>query len=532
MSEIFSRGGGYYQYSKPVKVLMYCFLIPFTIIITANLFFSLFQTTYTELNQSAEIPLYKKDNPLLLLFLLFVTVTVFRCMEKRNVLSGRDRMGKAALIIAGGLSLFFVLIFRAVACSDSAAVNETALKMLRGDYSTFDRGGYLFRHPYQLGIAALLQAIYKVFGPDNFIVFQLLNCAAIVGTLFFLHRMTDEISGDARLGTIARILSMFLLPLFLYATFIYGEVIALFFISGALYMAVRCLKSDEKKYAFYAGLFMGPAVILKTNSYVAVIAMSIILLLKALQGKKWTPVLLSVSLVLLPKVMSGMLEGGYAYAAGIDGIPEGSPALTWIAMGLQENEAIECGWYNGYSSNVYKDYDYDRALASQACLRSIEDSLTGFAQNPRWAVHYFHRKFVSQWNDPTCMGIIVNEWASRHVEGRSGPAMSLIYGGGGKAMSIFMNIYQSLILLCAAVFCITKLRRITLEQGLLILVIFGGYLCHMLWEAKGRYALGYFVLMLPLAAGGMCRLLDGLEAVSQKYKNSACRDQQDQNFDK
>ena len=37
----------------------------------------------------------------------------------------------------------------------------------------------------------------------------------------------------------------------------------------------------------------------------------------------------------------------------------------------------------------------------------------------------------------------------------------------------------------------------------LVIGVIGGFLFHMLWEAKGRYILPYFMLMLPMAAAGL-----------------------------
>lgn len=39
-----------------------------------------------------------------------------------------------------------------------------------------------------------------------------------------------------------------------------------------------------------------------------------------------------------------------------------------------------------------------------------------------------------------------------------------------------------------------------LSRLILVITVFGGFLFHMIWEAKGRYILPYFVLMLPMAA--------------------------------
>ena len=38
----------------------------------------------------------------------------------------------------------------------------------------------------------------------------------------------------------------------------------------------------------------------------------------------------------------------------------------------------------------------------------------------------------------------------------------------------------------------------------------------MIWEAQSRYVLGYFVLMLPLAAAGLADILDNVRKKKEK----------------
>ena len=45
---------------------------------------------------------------------------------------------------------------------------------------------------------------------------------------------------------------------------------------------------------------------------------------------------------------------------------------------------------------------------------------------------------------------------------------------------------------------------------MLPLIVLGGMMYHMLFEAKSQYAYVYAVLLVPLAARGLCRLEDYL----------------------
>ena len=70
-----------------------------------------------------------------------------------------------------------------------------------------------------------------------------------------------------------------------------------------------------------------------------------------------------------------------------------------------------------------------------------------------------------------------------------------------------MNQYQSFIFIGVFLWIIFNYwRKKDLEDQVLLLTIFGGFLFHMLWEAKGRYILPYFVMMLPMAAIGLAEL--------------------------
>ena len=74
-----------------------------------------------------------------------------------------------------------------------------------------------------------------------------------------------------------------------------------------------------------------------------------------------------------------------------------------------------------------------------------------------------------------------------------------------------MNIYQTVCFLSVAVFCVKRRKDMELCQMLIMLSVFGGMLCHLLWEAKGRYVFSYYVMLLPFAAFGVKELVTVLE---------------------
>ena len=50
----------------------------------------------------------------------------------------------------------------------------------------------------------------------------------------------------------------------------------------------------------------------------------------------------------------------------------------------------------------------------------------------------------------------------------------------------------------------------SVEWYILLIGVLGGVLFHELWEAKSRYVLPYFIIMIPMAAAGLSELGDAV----------------------
>ena len=85
------------------------------------------------------------------------------------------------------------------------------------------------------------------------------------------------------------------------------------------------------------------------------------------------------------------------------------------------------------------------------------------------------------------------------------------FEGGRGILYELMNIYHFVLFFCTSACFLLHRSKWSLPKAYFALNIFGGFLFHMIWEAQSRYILGYFVLMLPLAACGCERLLIWIE---------------------
>ena len=512
----------------------------FSIAIFIVLAASFCTTIYYDLYQEADLPRFGRENVLLLIPLMFCVLTVIFLwwIKHRNIIEIVTEPGKMyppgkilmiALLWAGIVSLYMVLMVRGRATNDALALDEIINEFMQGDYHELtNAGGYLYVYPFQIGYVAIGQILYLLFGASNFMVYQLLNIAAILITIWMLYQITWELFENSVVCNLMAILSMGLLFLFVYSTFVYGDIWSLAPETAALYLTIRYLKYHNVTDILWGGVLNGCAIVLKTNAYIALVAMVIILILdafwsgetgKVLGKKVLQGVALAVLIILISKGMTGVINTAYARAIGTDTMPKGVPSSTYFAMAMQEGGG-EGGWYDGYNVNTYNQSGYDWDVANQTALAAIRQRLMEFSERPLHAGRFYVRKFLSQWADPTCISMRELELTSRHVEGQPAIMYFVIYGKGRIVFSWIMNVFQSVIYLGTGIYCIGIFRRRKLEftHAFLILFIFGGMLFHELWEGSSRYTMRYYICLLPFAAAGMRELYDYIE----KRENTNC----------
>lgn len=486
---------------KLVYVLTMLFWLPLTLVIGFNVINSFLRTGYFELDQYVEIVKWKWDNPLFMIMgtIVWLMVLFWVVYYKK---SAAEKLLKVALWVAGIISTLAILLFRSIAKCDSEFVSNAAIQFLENNYEAFSQGEYLYMYPFQIGLTALLEGIYRIFGVQNYIVFQMINGICILSIVKTLGTISKELF-DEEVYRLELILSMGLLPLFLLSTFVYGDYIGLFFGVHGIAAVIRFLRKENWKDILRASLWFMAGVTVKNNINVFVIAAVIALVLYAIKNRKYWTILWGIGLALIAQTGLEAVKLVYEWRMG-QKIPSGIPKIAWIAMSMQEtiDDGSAAGWYNGYNWNVFASNGYDAEAATAACKLSLMDRLQYFVHHPRYTLFFFFDKFSSQWNEPTFMSIQTNEWYSRNCEPQSDLAISLLYGMGRAILTEVMNVYHFLIMLGTAIGLWIQRKDWKLEKAYFILNIFGGVLFHMLWEAKARYVLCYFVLMLPVAAAG------------------------------
>lgn len=483
--------------------------------------FSLFTTVYFKTTYE-EIPCQTGDILPLVLVLCGLAVWLMYRISGWILKNEEGREKRIRILL--GLVLVYVLAFtvwwvfaaKCIPVGDQASVCTAAEGFRTGDYSMLTMDSYeryLYIHPHQLGLTALIELVFAIFGNGNHMAFQLLNCVGAVVCVYSGYRITRLLTADRRAWVYYLFLAAACFPLFFYVTFVYGEIPSLTCSLAAVWMFLEYRKKGGLGWLFGCCAACMLACLIRNNSIILLIAFVLVLLVAALGEKRLRPVLAAALLVAVFLGGRFCLRTVYEQRSGVE-INDGAPMILYVAMGMQKGEGAP-GWSNGYIlHNYWGESDFDSEASTAMAVQDIRTSVDGFVENPGYAFRFYVEKFTSQWNDPT-----YECFAMTHINGSArGPVANSMFDGKlHTLMTWFMNQYQSLIFI--GVFCWSLFgfwRKKGLEDQVLLITIIGGFLFHMLWEAKGRYILPYFVMMLPMAAVGLSELSVRVESLLRK----------------
>ena len=173
-------------------------------------------------------------------------------------------------------------------------------------------------------------------------------------------------------------------------------------------------------------------------------------------------------------------------------------------MGLNEGQSC-AGWYDAeYTTDAFLANDFDPAPTAEYAKSAIRARLDCFRSSPASAADFFGRKFLSQWNEPTYQSLWTNQ--SRRSYSEYGKMYNFFCVEHAAALAEFMNLMQQLVVLGYTFGLVMLLKKRDILTALPALTILGAMLYHLLFEAKSQYSIGYFILMLPIAAYGLCHL--------------------------
>ena len=480
--------------------------ILFAVIIGYLLISSIFSTCYTgaleyitnsgkyEIN--TEHTFFLRDNWWVHLA-VFICISMTLCVKrKKKIYPIKNVLFVSAVLLI--ILLYIVYGGQYYPKADQRRVVEIAAEFCKQDYSAVEKGGYLYLNPHQLGIILYFMVLSKLFGELNIVAFQVINIFWIIvsfAELVWIGGNLDYRSGG-RQRLMTSICVFLFFPWTFYVTYLYGTVIGEALSLGAICCLMLFKKKKRVGYIILGSISIGAAVLLKSNFMIFAIAMILYLINESINENGKIKSILFICFI-VTALMVGK-TGADAYLENISGGKniKGVPMLAYVEMGLQDGKTAP-GWYNGYNHNVYRENDCNYENTMETIKNDMAETVLLHCKNPMTSISFFVKKVTAQWNNPTFQSL----WS---IEGREGKNnLQWILEGNGRWFYIFfVNIFQTVIYIGALFFVKLRFRKGKMDETLLLLIFLGGFVFHIIWEAKSMYAMPFFLLLLPISCNG------------------------------
>lgn len=413
---------------------------------------------------------------------------------------------------------------------DSGISYSAAVGMQNGSYDVIKPLGYVYRYPNMLGVISLNRILFFIFGNGDERSFYYLNiiCVMVIywagasyirlvtqGTGFSgkkpakdIHPKTKE-SFTYTVEIMWELMLATCLPYTLLVLFRYGDLLCCMSIILTMYLYLRYEYTGRIINVVILVLDLAVVSVVRQNLYICVLALFLVILFKRFSEKKYLRGLMeSAILILCVFALQGLHSRYYESKAGNKIV--GAPSISWIAMGMQD-DYYGPGYWNGYNWTVY-----DGEGGVEEAVRDSKEYIRGrireFAGSPAMAYDFYKRKTLFQWIDPEFD-------AMRHIsigENASPLVRKYLVETDTTENGIFryLDIMQSIIYLSAAIFVFSlqaagikkeKTGERKTDMSLLLPIVFfiGGFLFTVLWEAKSRYVIGYYEVVIMMAAAGL-----------------------------
>ena len=476
---------------------------------------SFFYTQYIAISWE-EKPINVKDQPLFNVFALlaFGVVALLlwfireKCPEKcKKALEALAVIGSALWILI--LGLWWITSLDRVPEGDQAFIYGGASYFIEGHYGFFGHGGSCQIYPQQLGQIAVVELFFRLVGTYNYFAIELVCVFIAVGILLIGSLILRALQA----GFISRILYCLLMmaciPLVCYTSWVYGDLPSTFFLFLTFYLILHLQKSP--KWYIVAGVvaFFTMACLVRKNSYIFLVAFMILAVIDAISQKRLRMLIAAGLMLLIPWLCYQGIYAAYEARSG-EKLGSGLPVNSWIAMGMQESWNGN-GWYNNYPKEEAAALDWDYEAVRENMSEYLGQRFSEFRNDPAYARGFFKTKVLSQWNEPLYQCLFFSKNYKQEEPPKAGSFLEQVYQNGMAftALLFLADRVHFLIFLGLFFFFAAGVgRKREPMEYLFAVTIIGGFFFTMLWEAKARYVLPYYLMAFPMAVMGFGSLLD------------------------
>lgn len=465
-----------------------------------------------------EITFYEKDSIIRNIITIIISIILCiliafglsKCNSEKNKFITKT-IKKIAITIAVIWTIFsiiWILSTQLKPRADQHYVMNTARNIANGNYSDFEKGSYMDIYPDQSGIVMFMFLVGMFLGKYNYVAIQLLNVVGMLISYYYIYKICNIIFKEkSRIEKYIILISMFLyIQMAFYTTFVYGNIFGLMFSLIGIYFELSYFEENKIFRIIISFICISLSIIMKANYLVTLLAMLGLLIYEAIFKNKYKYFLLVIVLIAFYIVGNKLVVFSIEKTTNKQ-LSAGVPKLAWIEMGLQEG-GFASGWYNEYNRKVYLMNNCDTKETEMAIKEDFKNTVKKHSENPKEFVQYIKEKIVSQWVNPTFQCFWVNQNRKTNIDIPKWAQSIIKEEGSYKYLVEYMDIMQTIILFGTLFYIINNFKEIEFKKLIFAIVFIGGFLFHILWEAKCQYTITYFILLIPYSVIGYSEIIE------------------------
>lgn len=510
--------------SKIYRLVNLCLCIVFLFINIPLILVSFASTTYMNQGWNEQTFLIKDNyvvTAIATIGVILICYAIYSMFGKKKVSLFTDRNAKCILIgilvIQEVLGILLIFLLQLEPRGDQEMMLDIVSEFMTGNYNSVLPGQYLSANHQQFGWFWYSFLVTKIFGEYRDWALQLINLNALVVFEYYLSKVVYQIWQKRSMQIMTCILCVLFFPLMLFVTYEYGNLLGLACSLAAISNLISFLKQGSVRFGTGYVINIVLASLIKNNYLIFFIGTILIILLYCMAAHtEWKKIFVLVIACILYIFLNYACKAALEVKSDIT-IIDGIPSICYVDMGLQENEA-HAGWYDSqYTWGIYCETHFNRENASRLAMNDLKERVEFWKQNPKDALNFFVRKNASQWNQPTFQGWWILQNRKTKNEWLPGIQKFMSIQCGKQLESIY-NIVHLLVFAMAVIYVMINGKRMTIYEWILPAIFIGGYMFHMVWEAKGQYTISYFVLLIPYAVAGMRKLFHNIDCIKREEK--------------
>lgn len=374
--------------------------------------------------------------------------------------------------------------------------------------------GYYKNYSYQLGYILLNEIFIRIASVftniENLVFLEAGNILFLAASYIAILLINNIIFRNDLINRITVFVMAFAIQPLIFSSFLYGIMPGLTFALYAVYFEIAYLKKEKIKFGILSCIFIAVAVMTKPNYIIFLIAMMIIAFTKSFKFKKDPHRKINIYMckcfiyiivtTILGLSANSIAKNIYEYRSGVE-FGDSVPYTCYISMGM--NEAWNApGWYNyDYTLVPFSDANGNADIASKHAVENIKERLEFFSDNPKYFQDFFFKKAASQWNETSYECLNLNKSMGCYTQ--RGKLAEWSLGEGEQGLLDYMDYYSQFIYISVFIGILAALRKKNSDHITLPLIFLGGFLYHIISEAKSQYCMPYFICMIGFAPYGI-----------------------------